>query len=323
MTNMKSKLHLSAGVLLLLALSLAHSSAQTIDPRTGQPIGAPGGATIFDPTTGRPVVNIPGPRGAGFLGVNPAPDQSPPVAFDPATGAPIPPPPPLSWKDTNWTDPDIVLSKVSYADLPLSEVARTLRADFKDKFDILLPAPTTGNNAFNDITGLPQPDTDWGAMMIQLELRNVTASEVFNAMNLIFENNQTPLRWELRVNGHRQIAVLHVLIRRNANYNPFEPREGRKVFFVGDLIGDEKNGGMSMQEIIKTVTDVWKMTGDSGGKIQFHEDAQLLVVSGSSDQIDFMTQTLAALRQKVDQAHEAHAQAKTGGGGGGGGSQTN
>ena len=122
--------------------------------------------------------------------------------------------------------------------------------------------------------------------------------------------------------------MLHVLIliRRNvaSNCNPFEPREGRKVYFSwGDLIGDEKNGGMSMEAIIKTITDVWKMSGDSAGKIQFHEDAQLLVVSGSPNQIAFMEQTLTALRQKVDLARDKHAKVKTGGGGGGGGLQTN
>jgi len=296
---MKSKLHLSAGVLLILFLSPSPSFAQR------------------------------------FLGVNSPPPSPGAPAFDPTTGQPIAQAAPPTWKDDDWKDPDITLAKVSYSDLPLSEIARDLRADFKDQFDILLPAPTTGNKAFNDITGLPQPDTDWGAMPVRLELRNVTASEIFNAMNLVFENDQTPLRWELRVNGSRQIAVLHVLVHvpdfvATRQMAP-PPREVRKVYFVGDLIGDEKNGGMSMQDIIKTVTDVWKMSGDSGGKIQFHEDAQLLVVSGSPDQIDFVFQTLIALRQKADLAREKHAPAKKGtssgtgttGGGGGGGSQTN
>jgi hypothetical protein len=296
------------GVLLILFLSLPHSFAQ----------GVPGAPMTFDPTTGAPI------RAAGgFLGVNPptGPYQQ---AFDPTTGQPIAAPAPVTWKDDSWTDPDITLARVSYDNLPLSEIARNLRAEFKDQFDILLPAPATGNNSISQVTGLPVPDTDWKALTVHLELRNVTASEIFNAMNLLFENDQTPLRWELRVNGHRQLAVLHVLIQHGGSYTP-PPQEVRKVYFVGDLIGDEKNGGMSMQDIIKTVTDVWKMSGDPGGKIQFHEDAQLLVVTGTPNQVDFMIQTLAALRQKVDLAREKHATAaKTrNSGGGGGGSQNN
>ena len=52
------------------------------------------------------------------------------------------------------------------------------------------------------------------------------------------------------------------------------------------------------------------MAGATGGKIQFHKDAQLLVVSGSSSQIDFMGQTLDALRAKIELARRAQAKAK-------------
>ncbi|HXS69918.1 MAG TPA: secretin N-terminal domain-containing protein [Candidatus Polarisedimenticolia bacterium] len=311
MKTTKSKLHIPAGVLLILFLSLSHSFAQ----------GTPGAPMMFDPTTGQPI-NAGGggsSSSGGFLGVNPPTGPAQP-AFDPTTGVPIASPAPPGWKDDSWADPDITLARVSYANLPLAEIARNLRAEFKDQFDILLPASTTGNNSISQVTGMPMPDTDWNTLTVQLELRNVTASEIFNAMNLIFENDQTPLRWELRVNGHRQLAVLHVLIQHGGSYTP---QEVRKVYFVGDLIGDEKNGGMSMQDIIKTITDVWKMSGDSGGKIQFHEDAQLLVVTGSPSQVDFMIQTLAALRQKVDLAREKHARAAKTAGGGTGGSQNN
>ena len=58
--------------------------------------------------------------------------------------------------------------------------------------------------------GLPNVaahDDDWlSTSRFHLQLRNVTASEVFNAMNLLFENNHTPLRWELKLNGRRQIC---------------------------------------------------------------------------------------------------------------------
>jgi type II secretory pathway component GspD/PulD (secretin) len=189
----------------------------------------------------------------------------------------------------------------------LSEVAKSLSEQFKQQFDVLLPAFRDGWQ------------TDWQSEPINLRLKNVTASEIFSAMNLVFENNRTPLRWELKLNGHRQIALLRVLVDPVQQVNPLAgtptPEIKRRVYWVGNLIGDEKNGGMTMDQIIKTVTDVWSMSEPSsngvttsaqgveisGGKIQFHKDAQLLVVSGTPSQVDFVEQTLKALEQKADQ----------------------
>jgi hypothetical protein len=141
----------------------------------------------------------------------------------------------------------------------------------------------------------------WQEELIQLRLKNVTASEVFNAMNLLFENNRTPLRWELKVNGHRQMALLRVLVDPTPKDGlPSSPEVQRRVYFVGDLVGDEKNRGMTIEQIMKTITDVWQMTDSSGGNIQFHKEAQLLVVTGTPDQIAFMDQTLSALKQRTE-----------------------
>jgi hypothetical protein len=244
-------------------------------------------------------------------------------AFDPATGQPIPPQVP-EWKDSNWKDPDITLTNVFYDNLPLSEIARSLRDQFKEQFDIILPAGT-GGRAINRLNGTLVEDMDWNSTQVQLRLKNVTASEIFSAMNLIFENDQTPLHWELKVNGHRQIALLRVLVDRNPQVQAPLREEARKIYFVGDLIGDDKTPGMTMEQIVNTITDVWNMTDTTGATIKFHKDAQLIVVSGTPNQIDFMAQTLEALRHKTElaraqlKAAEMKAksdQARTGGGGG-------
>jgi hypothetical protein len=147
---------------------------------------------------------------------------------------------------------------------------------------------------------MPLQPTVWLSLPIRLQLRNVGVSEVFGAMNLMFENDKIPLRWQLRMNGSRKMAILRVLAAPNPGaYAPKDVQ--RRVYFVGNLIGDEKNGGMTMEQIIKTVTDVWRMADASGGNIQFHKEAQLLVVTGTTSQTDFMEQTLKALGQKVDQ----------------------
>jgi hypothetical protein len=270
-TNMKSKLQIQIpAAILFLILSLAVAPAQP----------APPNAPTVNPTTGLPA--------GGW-----------PPTLDPATGLPVPPPAP-QWIDPNWSDPDIVLNDVVYDGLPLSEVARDLRERFKDSFDIL-PMPKTFGK-------------DWGGETIRLQLKNVRASETFNAMNLVFENDRTPLRWELKQSpGRRGMVQLRVLPEAALKDVPQTkpPETHRVVYFVGNLIGDEKSGGMTMDQIIKTISEIWPTDfGKPEGAIQFHKDAQLLVVNGTPDQLEFVHQTLAALEQKVESAHPKSAEAK-------------
>jgi len=266
---MKTKLQLrtSAAIFILIA-SIAAVLAQpapgnspVLNPATGLP--APGGAPTVDPTTGLTVA---------------------------ASATPAEP----QWIDSNWRDPDTVLTNLFYDNLPVSEVAKNLREKFKNDFDIL-PMPSTYGQ-------------DWGNQIsIQLQLRNVKASEIFNAMNLVFENDQTPVRWELKWTGRRPIVQLRVLPETAPQPEPPQPKPAethRMVFFVGNLLGDEKSGGMTMEQIIKTISNVWPADfGRPEGVIQFHEQAQLLVVNGTREQIDFIQQILSALRQKVNAAN--------------------
>ena len=238
-----------------------------------------------------------------------------PPVVDPTTGQPVAQGIP-DWKDPNWKDPDIVLTNVSYFDgMPLTEVIRNIRDSFRGQFDILTPA-NWGNNPYTPppvdaSTGQILPtvgsgQVDLAAIPVTLELKNVTASELFNAMNLIFENDRTPLRWELRLNGKRQVALLRVL----ADPSPQVLSTARpapvirRVYFVGDLIGDDKNGGMTMDQIIATVQDVWKTTYNEPAALKFHKDAQLLIVSGTPDQITFVEDILNALKQKAALARQ-------------------
>ena len=120
-------------------------------------------------------------------------------------------------------------------------------------------------------------------------------------MNLTFENDKTPLQWELKVFGHRQIALLRVLLDPAPADAPRPPEKlQQRIYFVGDLIGDERNGDMTMDQIIKTITDIWQMTDNTNGKIQFHNEAQLLVVTGTPGQIQFVDQTLSALHSRAE-----------------------
>jgi hypothetical protein len=226
--------------------------------------------------------------------VNPTLSVPTPSPIDPTTGLPVLPPAP--WKDPNWKDPDKVLTDFSYDGVPLSEVADHLREQFKGAFDVLTPNerhdPNNPAVAF-DPRGTP----------IKMQLKNVTASEVFNAMNLVFETDNTPLRWELKMNGNRPTAVLRVL-----GY-AYAPPPDRKIYFVGDLIGDEKSGGMTMEQLVKTVSEVYEMSyGTSqdaiSAHLQFHKQAQLLIVTSTVDQEGFVLQTIVALREKARLEHK-------------------
>ena len=268
---MKSKLQIQmAAVACVLLVSLASSLAQPAQP------SAPAMP---------PAANVPAPGGA-------------PALLDPSTG--LPPQASAPWIDPNWTDPALIVTNISFDGLPVSEVAHQLRELFKNDFNIL-PMPVAFGN-------------DWGSTIVHLELKNVRASEIFNAMNLVFENERTPLRWELKQEPNAQPLVLLRVLPEAAPHAAAEaaaPLTHRMVYFVGNLVGDAKNGGMTMEQIVKTISDIWPADfGRPQDALQFHTDAQLLVVNGTPDQLEFIHQTLAALEEKVDSARPKSSNAK-------------
>src|SRR5438045_3114597 len=92
--------------------------------------------------------------------------------LDPNTGLPAPPALP-PWKDPNWKDPDKVLPGLEFDGLPLGEVGKILRERFNDAFDVLFP---NGWQHPSDPSTRVNPQTDF---VIKMQLKNVTASEIF------------------------------------------------------------------------------------------------------------------------------------------------
>jgi len=234
------------------------------------------------------------PGGEGTIAVRyPQPGTVPP-AIDPTTGLPIamtfeP------WKDPDWKDPEKVLPSLNLEGLPLAEVVVNLREQFQNAFDVLLPSKW-------DDPRDPSISIDPQSVPIKMQLKNVTASEVFNAMNLVFEAENTPLRWKLAMNGNRPTVLLRVIPNLVPARSPQPPPEQpqRKIFFVGDLLGEEKSGGVTIAKLVNTISEVYQMSyGSPKGVIQFHQEAQLLIVTGTVDQISFIQETLAALGQKM------------------------
>jgi hypothetical protein len=199
-------------------------------------------------------------------------------------------------KVSDWKDPDKVLPEVVYDNLPITEVAEDLKRKFGGEFDVLLPFGTAvGQN------------WDWTAVSVVLRLKNAKASEIFNAMNMVFETAKTPVHWELTMNGHRPTALLHIL-HEDAPIAAIDPTTGLPlsakpierpmVFFVGDLVGEPKSGGMTIEQVVQTVSEVCRFAL-AGDHISSHKQAQLLIVRGTDDDIKFVQSTLAALREKA------------------------
>jgi len=208
------------------------------------------------------------------------------------------------WKDPNWKDPDLILTNVGpWDNLPLVEVTRVLRDECKNCFDVLFP---------NDLQYRTRGESpDVRSIGINLQLKNVTLSEVFNAMNLIFETEKAPWRWQLVLNGKRPTAVFRVLpeLLPGAQPQPQPPREEpkkeRKVVFVGDLIGAAESGGMTMGRITDTIYELYQMVYRPSQRDAFqklltaHDQAQLLVITGTPEEVQFVEDTLSALKQKM------------------------
>ncbi len=162
-------------------------------------------------------------------------------------------------------------------------------------------------------------------------------------MNALFAAQNAPIRWVLTVNGKRQMALLRVIPElldpAASNRDSFQARltkllderhlpapvEAKKpmVFYVGDLIGDEKTGGMTMDQLTSTLNHVSQMAYNGDFTIGFHKEAQLVIVKGTDEQIDFVRNTLAALKERVftinkeiAEGNKKAVEAKTGDSGG-------
>ncbi len=201
--------------------------------------------------------------------------------------------PGLLSKAGDWRDPENILPEVIYDGLPIQEVAAHLKDQFHGAFDVIFPY-ASGDRGLN-----------WSETTVSLMLRNVKASEIFNAMNLAWESGHTPLHWELTMNGHRPTVLLQLLPHATQSPPAIDPATGLPVsapkpmvFFVGDLVGDAKSGRMSMETLAKTIAEICRF-GLQGDHVSCYDPAQLLIVRGTPEEIGFVQSTLAALREKA------------------------
>ena len=245
-----------------------------------------------------------GQKPAGSL---PAAISAVPGPINPRTGLPVGAPPDIGaidnttglpvtndpWISSDWTDPDITITNVEYDGIHAPDAAQSLREMFHDKFDILIAKGWTAPSGEN---------IDPGNWTINLHLKNVTASEIFRAMNLLAENDNTPFHWKLFMNGKRPTVFLQVvpqLLPPGAHPVGTPAMDGPKqvmVYYVGDLI----DGGMTFKDIAETLFDVNKQTFDEEIYIAIHEKTQLVVVKGTTEQLELIHSTMDAFKQKLE-----------------------
>lgn len=101
----------------------------------------------------------------------------------------------------DWKDPGLRLDRVEFKDSRLADVANSLHESFKGEIDMVVP---------EQCADIP----------VSLRLKNVTATEVFNALNQLFIASLQRACWTLTMNGTRPTAVLRVLAAPQAELKP-------------------------------------------------------------------------------------------------------
>jgi hypothetical protein len=257
--------------------------------------------------------------------------QATPAAEGGATApTPAPVPHPVQWG----TNLDGKISgefhDVDFDNIPLGKVVKHLQDLYQDQFDVLIPnsIPASESAAVDPATGLPVSveAMDARSITVRMRLKNVTAPEVFQAMNMLLEMERTPVRWDLIMFSNRPVAVLRPVEivepapppappsppgqRTTGQAGPASnPPVQRMVLYIGNLTGDSGSGGMTLDSILKTLTAALEETfSPAHSKLQCHAAAELLIATGTPEEVGFVTEVLGALQQKVSADRERKAQ---------------
>ena len=186
-------------------------------------------------------------------------------------------------------------------ELPLNEIAKKIVLQFKNQFDLILPS-----------------DFDPATIMVKLELKNVNAIEIFNAMNMYFDTGNIPAHWKLTLNGSRPTAILEIKKLPVTPAPPsVEPARKHTVFSIAELLymdnQPDKRAAWITAQVSGVLYDIQKpghppanesMPGGlltQGTAIQIHKEAGLLVFTGTAEESELVHSTLEALKQTETQ----------------------
>jgi hypothetical protein len=80
-----------------------------------------------------------------------------------------------------------------------------------------------------------------------------------------------------------------------------EIRNVTAIFYIGNLLGDKKEGGLSVKEIEESILGAIAIGGErsTGFKTSFHDATQLLIVSGTPDETQLARTVVDTLRMRA------------------------
>ena len=133
-----------------------------------------------------------------------------------------------------------------------------------------------------------------------MRLKDVRAVEIFNAMDLYFQANKIQAQWTLMLNGTRPTAVLAVLhpAKPPGDATPSETERKHTVFSIADIssvpLAEERGRGTAWitYSISMVLGDTQKpghaaVNAPGGPDIKIHQDAGLLVFTGTAEETEF------------------------------------
>lgn len=173
------------------------------------------------------------------------------------------------------------------------ELVQSLKRQFKPAPNVIIPPK---------LKDTPIPE---------FELQNVTLADMFQALNSLSEDKS--VHWQLS-GSSEPIWVLNPINNANNPYgqpgfpgggypggmNAVDPVTGMpintrtcKILPVGKYLKEYK-----IEDITTAVKTAWGMMGDeSGAQMKYHTDTKLLIVVGTPEQLNVLTQVLSSLEQ--------------------------
>lgn len=203
------------------------------------------------------------------------PERTPPAGIDPNTGQPIMPQEPAVRMD------------IDFPGGPPEMLLDVMQQVSGQKFNVIV-----------------HPDTA-KYQLPAFKLRDVTAAQVFLAMNALGEPNfangywqRVPLPdgeiWTLTAQRGQPAGYLAGFVPPPANQQPQQAKQCR-VFNLSQVLED-----YSIEDVTTAVQAAWDlMGGRDAGDIKFHKDTKLLIAFGNSQQVTVLQEVLSELRNNV------------------------
>jgi len=177
--------------------------------------------------------------------------------------------------------------------------------------------------ARNETTPVIIPANATDIVLPPFELRNVTLSELFNALNLLGSSDNWS--WHMSKASGDAGSNIWVLIKSTSNnvtgrgsvpiynYNPqpspAPPEMKVQPIHVGYLLGKYK-----IEDLTTAIETGWEMAGKSADpkaqapELKYHKDTELLLIKGYPAQISFVNELLLQLGDPLEKAETARQQ---------------